>query len=148
MLGFDSGATSVMLLAASEQVKGLFQRVFAFNGSPASAYDTPQASRALAKNLLKETQTSTMRELLALDTEALKNAAQKLWQNMCAPTCDGVMIPTDVYQAYRDGAASGVDAFAWKAFPKALIVSDGKLLCDTIEDRITAIEGLLDFVVS
>ena len=109
VLGFDSGATSIMLLAASEQAKGLFQKAFVFNGSPASAYDTPEASRALAWNLLKETQAATMEELLKLDTEALKDAAQKLWQNMCAPTCDGALIPADVYQAYREGAASGVE---------------------------------------
>ncbi len=42
----------------------------------------------------------------------------------------------------------GLDAFEWKAFPQALIVSDGKLLCDTIEERITEIDGLLDFVIS
>lgn len=41
----------------------------------------------------------------------------------------------------------GVDAFDWKAYPKALVVSDGKLLCDTIEDRLTEIKGLLDLAV-
>ena len=50
-----------------------------------------------------------MEELLQLSTEELKAAAQKLWRNMCAPTCDGASIPADVYQAFRDGAASGVD---------------------------------------
>ena len=34
-----------------------------------------------------------------------------------------------------------VDAVDWKAFPKALIVSDGKLLCDKIEEKITEIKG-------
>ena len=42
----------------------------------------------------------------------------------------------------------GVDAVDWKVFPRALIVSDGKLACDTIEDRITEVEGLLDCAVS
>ena len=31
----------------------------------------------------------------------------------------------------------GVDAFEWKAFPKALIVSDEGIRCGKIEDRIT-----------
>ena len=307
VLGFASGATSILLLAASERAKGLFRKAFIFNGTPASAYDTPEASRALARNLLKETGTTTMAELYRLDTETLKAAAQKLWQNLCAPTCDGTWIPADVFQACRDGAASdiefivgipsnemqvlrsvigdqnyadgvsaavadiqkymdeaaagavkayieaqtaslsaleansklieqwnalsiyrtavklakggnkvyvmywaekplienlgsgtvdaaaallgtgealqmygsvmnedlsetlqallqkyvngqalqlypneirGVDAVDWKVFPRALIVSDGKLVCDTIEDRITEVEGLLDFAVS
>ena len=46
-------------------------------------------------------------------------------------------------QLYHNEIA-GVDAFDWKAFPEALIVSDRKLRCDTIEDRLTEIEGLLD----
>ncbi len=109
VLGFESGATCICLLAASEETKGLFQRAFVFNGSPESAYDTPDASRALAKALMKETSTSTMEELLHLDTEALKEAVQRLWMNMCAPTCDGKLIPGQVYEAYRNGAASGIE---------------------------------------
>ena len=109
VLGFESGSTCICLLAASAQAQGLFQRAFVFNGSPESAYDTPEASRALAKALLKETNTSTMAELLQLDTEVLKDAAQRLWMNMCAPTCDGAWIPARVYDAYRNGAASGIE---------------------------------------
>ena len=109
VLGFESGATCICLLAASAQAKGLFQRAFVFNGSPESAYDTPEASRALAKALLKETNTSAMAELLQLDTEVLKDAAQRLWMKMCAPTCNGAWIPTRVYDAYRNGAASGIE---------------------------------------
>ena len=109
VLGFESGATSILLLAASGQAKGLFRKAFIFNGSPAFAYDTPEASRTLAKDLLKETKSSTMEELLQLETEALKDAAQRLWQHMCAPTCDGKLTPVDVYRAYRDGAVSGIE---------------------------------------
>jgi para-nitrobenzyl esterase len=50
-----------------------------------------------------------MPELLQLKTETLKDAAQKLWKDMCAPTCDGTWIPADVYQAFQDGAASGIE---------------------------------------
>ncbi len=109
VLGFESVSTCICLLAASAQAKGLFQRAFVFNGSPESAYDTSDASRALAKALLKETNTSTMAELLQLDTETLKAAAQRLWMNMCAPTCDGKLIPKQVYEAYRNGAASCIE---------------------------------------
>ena len=109
VLGFESGATCICLLAVSGQAKGLFNRAFVFNGSPESAYDTPDASRALAKALLKETNTSTMEELLQLDTQVLKDALQRLWMNMCAPTCDGKLVPKQVYEAYRNGAASGIE---------------------------------------
>ena len=109
LLGFESGATCICLLAASERAKGLFQRAFVVSGSPDAAYDTPENSRALASALLKETNASTMAELMQLDTDTLKDAAQRLWMNMCAPTCDGTLIPADVYRAYRDGAASGIE---------------------------------------
>lgn len=109
VLGFESGATSIQLLAATGKAKGLFKRAFVFNGNPIIAYDTPEASRTLAKNLLKETNTSTMEELLELNTKVLKDAAQKLWQNMCAPTYGEELIPTDVYKAFRDGAAKGIE---------------------------------------
>ena len=109
VLGFESGATSIILLAASRHAKGLFTKAFVFNGSPVYAFDTPEASRALARKLLKETQTSTVKELLQLKTEELKDAAQKLWENMCAPTCDGTWLPADIYTACKEGAASGIE---------------------------------------
>ncbi|MBQ6343873.1 MAG: carboxylesterase/lipase family protein [Anaerolineaceae bacterium] len=109
VLGFASGATSILLLAASGQGKDLFRKAFVFNGSPMSVYDTPDGARTLAKNLLKETQTTSMAELMKLDTESLKDAAQRLWQNMCAPTCDGKWLPIDLYRAFQDGAASGIE---------------------------------------
>lgn len=108
VLGFEAGAASVCLLSACERAKGLFRKAFAFNGSPASAWDTPEQAKALAEALLKETRTSTMEELSRLSTETLKDASQKLWRNMCGPTCDGSLIPADVFQAWQNGAASDI----------------------------------------
>ena len=109
VFGVDSGATSIILLAASKRAKGLFKRAFAYNAIIESVYDTPKESRMVAKDLLKETQTTTMEELLKLDSGVLKDAAQKLWKNACIPTCDGNLIPSDIYQALSDGAASGIE---------------------------------------
>ena len=109
VMGFDSGATSILMLAASQRAKGLFQKAFVFNGNLAAAYDSPEGARALARDLLKETQTSAMNELLKLDTKTLKEAAQRLWKDMCAPTCDGTLIPANVDQAFKDGAASDIE---------------------------------------
>ena len=50
-----------------------------------------------------------MAELAELKTEVLKEAAQKLWRNMCGPTLDGKLFPANLYNAYHDGAASGVE---------------------------------------
>lgn len=147
VLGFESGATCICLLAASEQAKGLFQRAFVFNGSPESAYDTPDASRALAKALLEETNTSTMSELLHLDTEALKNAAQRLWMNMCAPTCDGKLIPKQVYEAYRNGAASGIEFIVGITSEEMQVIRSsvgGKNYEDAVNAAVDNLQGDLD----
>ena len=109
VLGFDSGAVSICLLAASGRAKGLFSKAFIFNGSPMHTYDSPEVSKTLAADLLKETRTQTMEELSALSSEALKEAAQKLCQRMCGPTCDGAWIPVDAYSAFREGTASGIE---------------------------------------
>ena len=109
VMGFESGASSICMLAASEKAKGLFRRAFVFYGSPETANNTPDASQALAKGLLAETHTKTMEELVQINAEELKDAAQRLWQDMPAPTLDGRLIPTDVYRAYQEGAASDIE---------------------------------------
>ncbi|WP_049962508.1 carboxylesterase family protein [Oribacterium sp. FC2011] len=109
VLGFESGATSICMLTADKRTKGLFNKAFVFFGSPEMVYDTPDGSRILAENLLKETGTSTLDELVRLDTETLKDAAQKLWKDFCGPVCDGTVFPADLYQAYREGCASDID---------------------------------------
>lgn len=109
IMGFESGAISASLLAASAQAKGLFQKVFTFYGCSMEAFETPETSRNLAKKLLQETSTTTMEELMRLSTEQLKEVQQKLETNLFAPTCDGNLIPSDICAAYRDGAASDVE---------------------------------------
>ena len=52
----------------------------------------------------------------------------------------------EAMQLYRN-EISGFDGLDWKAFPQALIVADGKFVCDTIEDKITEVKGLLDYMV-
>ena len=40
----------------------------------------------------------------------------------------------------------GIDDIDWKAFPQALIVSDETLQCDKIEDRLTELKELSDYM--
>ncbi len=146
-LGFEAGATSISLLAASGAAKGLFQKAFVFNGNPMTVHDTPVGSRNLAKDLLKETEARTMEELLQLDTEALKDVAQVLWKDMCAPTADGKMIPEDVYHAYQEGAASEIEFIIGIPSRESRIIRDFlseaeyEMLTETV---MTDISGSLD----
>jgi len=109
VMGFASGAASILLLASGGKAKDLFQKAVVCFGSTEIAFGSPEASQALAAELLKETGTSSMQELLALSTETLKTASQNLWKNMCAPTRDDTWIPRDAYRAFREGAASGIE---------------------------------------
>ena len=55
-------------------------------------------------------------------------------------------ICADALQLYTN-EIPGIDELDWKAFPQALIVSDGNMVCDTIEDRITKVKGLFAYMV-
>ena len=110
VMGFESGALSLSLLAACEQAKGLFQKAFIFYGDPMFTYSTPETSRNLAKKILQETSTTTMEELIRLSTQELKDAQQKLALDLASgPTRDGKLIPLDMHAAYRDGRACGIE---------------------------------------
>lgn len=111
VMGFESGAVSISLLAACEQAKGLFRKAFVFHGNPMAAFDTPEMSRMLAKKLLQETSATTMEELMQLSTEQLKQASQKLLMGLflSGPVRDGKLIPADVYEAYRNGTATDIE---------------------------------------
>ena len=89
------------------------------------------------------------------------DAAAALLGNAEALQMYGSVLNTDVSEALQcllqkfikgedlqlyQNEIKGIDAFDWKAFPQALIVSDGKLLCDTLEKRITEIKGLLELM--
>ena len=108
VMGFESGAISISLLAVSPQAKGLFQKAFVFFGSP-DATVTAEYSRNLTKKLMEVTSATNMEALQHLSTEQLKEATMKLARDMSMPVCDGKLIPEDVYAAYQAGAASGIE---------------------------------------
>ena len=47
----------------------------------------------------------------------------------------------------RADHGAGLRRSRLEGFPRALIVAGGKLTCDNIEDRITEVKGLLDYMV-
>jgi para-nitrobenzyl esterase len=40
----------------------------------------------------------------------------------------------------------GVEAVDWKKFPKALIISDDRLKCEPVADKLTELNSLVDFI--
>ena len=53
-----------------------------------------------------------MAELMQLSTEELKEAAQKLWKYLPLPTCDGTLIPEEIFGDYQNGKANGIEFIA------------------------------------
>ena len=80
-------------------------------------------------------------------------AAGSLW-------LPGVSLAADVWCCSHDGRTfyldsdsinaanlpKGMDAIGWELFPKALLVSDDGLRCGPLEDKLTEIKGLLEFI--
>ena len=108
IFGESAGASSVSLLPLVAEAKGLFHRVIAQSGSVAFTFSREEA-RSLTRELLKETKSTTMEDLLALSEEDLMKVNRELNDYNNFPERDGVVLPEDLYAAYASGAASDVD---------------------------------------
>lgn len=108
IFGESSGAGSVSLLPLMEGTKGLFKRVIAQSGSVTLTYSKEECQN-LTKMLLDETGCSSMDELTALPEEEIKKVNEKLNDYNNFPERDGVILPEDLYEAYRAGKADGID---------------------------------------
>ena len=47
---------------------------------------------------------------------------------------------------FYNNEIKGINAIGWELFPKALLVSDDGLRCGPLEDKLTEIKGLLEFI--
>ena len=108
IFGESSGAGSVSLLPLVKGTKGLFRRVIAESGSVALTYSREECQN-LTEMLLEETGCSSMDELTGLSEEELKEVNEKLNDYNNFPERDGNVLPEDLYGAYRDGLADGID---------------------------------------
>ncbi len=108
VIGDGAGGISISLLAAGERAGGLFQNAIIFSGNPLSAELFADDSKKAAELLLKSANVSDMAGLLALTEKELRSLSQKLKACVTVPRCDGELIPADVYEAYRSGAARNV----------------------------------------
>lgn len=109
VMGNDAGGVSISLLAVCPRAKGLFQKAVIFSGNPKTAQIGESSSAELASVLLKATGASGMNALLALTESELCNLTQKLKADIAMPKCDGKLIPADVLEAYRNGAARNIE---------------------------------------
>ncbi len=108
VFGESAGGGSVSLLPLIPEARGLFRRVIAESGSVSLTYNKKEC-RPLTEKLLEITGADDMDDLLALSSGELEELCEKLSDYLIFPERDGVVIPTDLYEAYRRGEASGVD---------------------------------------
>lgn len=107
VFGESAGAGSVSLLPLIPQSKGLFHRAIMESGSIALTYSRRECL-PLAQRLLKATGATDMSQLAALSPQALREANEGINRYNNFPERDGVVIPENLYEAYRTGGSSGV----------------------------------------
>lgn len=108
IFGESAGGGSVSLIPLIDEAKGLFARAIAESGSVALTYSREECQQ-LTGLLLKETGCTCMTELMALPEDTLKKVNEKLNDSNNFPERDGVVLPVDLYGAWREGKAGGID---------------------------------------
>ncbi|MBP5288720.1 MAG: carboxylesterase family protein [Clostridia bacterium] len=108
IFGESAGAGSVSLLPLIPAAKGLFSRVIAESGSIALTYSREEM-QPLTRQLLKHSGAKTMADLCALSEAELKKINEKVGQTNNFPERDGIVLPMDLYAAYKNGEAYPVD---------------------------------------
>ena len=108
IFGESAGGGTVSLLPIIDEAKGLFRRVIAQSGSLALTFSKAEC-KEFTRRLLIESGKRSLEELLALSEEELMKINEKVNYYNNYPQRDGVLIPEDPYQPYRDGATVDVD---------------------------------------
>ena len=107
--GDSTGGACICMLAAMEKAKGLFSRALILG---ASSQDTPaddEKASLLGKKLLEEFHAESIAELKTVTTEQLRDFSRQNYKLLETPPRDGRVVPQNISQAYRNGAASGVE---------------------------------------
>jgi para-nitrobenzyl esterase len=108
IFGESAGGGSVSLLPLMKGTDGLFRRIIAQSGSVALTFSREECQE-LTKMLLKETRCKTMKELVALPAEKLKEANENLNDYANFPERDGIVLPLDLYEEYKAGKTARYD---------------------------------------
>ena len=97
------------MLAATESTKGLFRRALILG---ASSQDTPaddEKAAFLGKKLLEEFHAGSIAELKTVTAEQLRDFSKRYYNLLETPPRDGRVVPQNISQAYRNGAASDIE---------------------------------------
>ena len=114
VFGQSAGSISTMLLTVTPAAKGLFNKAIPQSGH-VGFYNTPENSAKLAEKFMDTGGVKTVGELIKKSADEIKDIYLKICgggigENPSAylPTCDGKFLPSDPFQALKDGAARGI----------------------------------------
>ena len=108
VFGESAGGGSVSLLPFIPEAKGLFRRAIAESGSVALTYSKEECED-FTRRLMKAAGAENMRDLLSLSEAELMQVNEKVNFYNNFPQRDGVLIPEDPYEPYREGRTTDVD---------------------------------------
>ena len=109
LAGDSTGGSCICMLAATKSAKGLFQRALILG---ASSQDTPaddEKAAFLGKKLLEEFHAGSIAELKTVTAEQLRDFSKRYYNLLETPPRDGRVVPQNISQAYRNGAASDIE---------------------------------------
>ncbi len=108
IFGESAGGGSVSLLPIIPQARGLFRRVIAQSGSVALTFSREEC-RYFTDLLVKESRCTSMKDLLSLSEDQLRELNEKLNYYNNFPQRDGRLIPLDPYEPWLNGATADID---------------------------------------
>ena len=114
VFGESAGSISLSLLLASPRAKGLFHKAILESGAPNLRKSLAEATKQ-ARDFIKHAGANTIRELMALNQDGIRDACNGLMQEygyknevMFVPVADGNILPFDPYEEIKNGSAAGI----------------------------------------
>lgn len=108
IFGESAGGASVSLLPLIPQARGLFRRVIAESGSVGLTYSKEQC-KDFTDRLIQASGAKSMKDLLALSEDELKELNRSINEYNNFPQRDGKLIPLDPFVSYWRGETKEID---------------------------------------
>ncbi len=107
--GSDSGGSSICLLSAIKEAKGLFKRALILCASTADTPVNDEKASAVGKKLLEEFQSEKISDLQIVSSDKLRDFTKRNYSFLELPPRDGRLVPHDIDQMYLSGVASDIE---------------------------------------
>ena len=107
--GDSAGGSDILLLAATKEAKGLFNKAFIMC---ASTYDNPgdnEKASALGVKLVESFSAGSVADLKNIEPDKLRELTNKNYEIVELPPRDGRLIPSDLTDKFLKGVASDIE---------------------------------------